>query len=201
MMFEKEIEFKNLLTESEYGKIQNDHFPGEKPMYLKNYYIDNNEFQLIQNLLMLRIRVQDEKQLMTVKIPDERHVVYEYSGVTNIDLTEGLIIDENNIPKNILEQLSKRNIKTDNLAVQGSLITERFEKSSHSGLLVLDKSTYLGMIDYELEFEAPDVGTGKAEFTQILNNYGIVRRDEIVKSARFYNTLKQQRGLTDAFSI
>lgn len=195
MMFEKEIEFKNLLTESEYGKIQNDHFSGEKPMHLTNYYIDNNELQLIQNLLMLRIRVQDEKQLMTVKIPDERHVVYEYSGLTNIDLSKGIIINENNIPENIREQLTKRNITTNNLSIQGSLITERFEKPSHSGLLVLDKSIYLGMIDYELEFEAPDVGTGKAEFTQILNNYGIVRREEIVKSARFYNTLKQKKGV------
>lgn len=26
-MFEKEIEFKNLLTESEHSKIKNDHFP------------------------------------------------------------------------------------------------------------------------------------------------------------------------------
>lgn len=195
MMFEKEIEFKNLLTESEYGKIQNDHFPGENPMHLTNYYIDNNELQLIKNLLMLRIRVHDGKQLMTVKIPDERHVVYEYSGVTNIVLTEGILIDENNIPKNIREQLTKRNITIDNLSIQGSLITERFEKPSHSGLLVLDKSTYLGMTDYELEFEAPDVGTGKSEFTQILNNYGIVRREEIVKSARFYNALKQKKGV------
>ena len=195
MMFEKEIEFKNLLTESEYGKIQNDHFPDEKPMHLTNYYIDNDELQLIKNLLMLRIRVQDQKQLMTVKIPDERHVVYEYSGVTNIELTEGNLIAETDIPENIRVQLAKRNITTNNLCIQGSLITERFEKPSHSGLLVLDKSTYLGMTDHELEFEAPDVATGKSEFTQILNNYGIVRREEIVKSARFYNALKHKKGV------
>ncbi|CAD2078689.1 CYTH domain-containing protein [Jeotgalicoccus coquinae] len=195
MMFEKEIEFKNLLTESEYGKIQNDHFPGKKPMHLTNYYIDNDELQLIGNLLMLRIRVQDGKQLMTVKIPDERHVVFEYSGVTDIELTEGILIDKHSIPGNIREQLTKRGITVNNLSIQGSLITERLEKSSHSGLLVLDRSTYLGTTDYELEFEAPDIGTGKAEFTQILNKYGIVRREEIVKSARFYNMLKQQKGV------
>lgn len=190
-MFEKEIEFKNLLTESEYGKIQNDHFPGEKPIYLTNYYIDNSELQLIKNLLMLRIRLQDSKQLMTVKIPDERHVVYEYSGITNIDLTENMLLDENDIPKNIQEQLRMRNITINNLSIQGSLVTERFEKHLYSGLLVLDKSTYLGKTDYELEFETSDVDTGKLEFTQILNNYGIVRREEIVKSARFYNALKK----------
>lgn len=195
MMFEKEIEFKNLLTESEYGKIQNDHFPGEKPMYLTNYYIDNEELELISNLLMLRIRVQDGKQLMTVKIPDERHVVFEYSGVTDINLAEGVPIDESSIPENIRGQLIQRGIPVNNLSIQGALITERLEKPSHSGLLVLDRSTYLGTTDYELEFEAPDVATGKAEFTQILNKYGIVRREEIVKSARFYNILKQQKGV------
>lgn len=194
-MFEKEIEFKNLLTENEYGKIQNDHFPGVKPMHLTNYYIDNDELQLIGNLLMLRIRVEDSRQLMTVKIPDEQHVVYEYSGVTDISLTEGVRIDEESIPENIREQLTKRGIPVNNLAIQGSLITERLEKPSHSGLLVLDKSSYLGTADYELEFEAPDVGTGKSEFAQILNKYGIVRREEIVKSARFYNLLKQQKGV------
>lgn len=192
-MFEKEIEFKNLLTESEYDKIRNDHFSGEQPLHLTNYYIDNNELQLINNLLMLRIRVEDGTQLMTVKIPDERHVVYEYSGITDIELTEGAAIDESSIPENIKEQLEKRNIKMESLAVQGSLITERFEKPLNLGLLVLDKSTYLGTTDFELEFEAPDVSTGQAEFTQILKNYGIVRRDEIVKSARFYNALKQQK--------
>ncbi|CDZ99200.1 CYTH domain protein [Jeotgalicoccus saudimassiliensis] len=194
-MFEKEIEFKNLLTENEYGKIQNDHFPRVKPMHLTNYYIDNDELQLIGNLLMLRIRVEDSRQLMTVKIPDEQHVVYEYSGVTDISLTEGVRIDEESIPENIREQLTKRGIPVNNLAIQGSLITERLEKPSHSGLLVLDKSSYLGTADYELEFEAPDVGTGKSEFAQILNKYGIVRREEIVKSARFYNLLKQQKGV------
>lgn len=193
MMFEKEIEFKNLLTESEYDKIRNDHFSGEQPLHLTNYYIDNNELQLINNLLMLRIRVEDGTQLMTVKIPDERHVVYEYSGITDIELTEGAAIDESSIPENIKEQLEKRNIKMESLAVQGSLITERFEKALNLGLLVLDRSTYLGTTDFELEFEAPDISTGQAEFTQILKNYGIVRRDEIVKSARFYNALKQQK--------
>lgn len=194
-MFEKEIEFKNLLTESEYSKIRNDHFSDGQPLHLTNYYIDNNELQLINNLLMLRIRVEDGKQLMTVKIPDERHVVYEYSGVTDIDLTEGAAIDENSIPENIREQLKKRSIRMDSLAIQGTLVTERFEKPLNLGLLVLDKSTYLGTTDYELEFEAPDISTGQAEFTQILNNYGIVRRDEIVKSARFYNALKHKKGV------
>ena len=66
-MFEKEIEFKNLLTESEHSKIKNDHFPEKKPLQLVNYYIDNSNLDLINNLLMLRIRVQDQKQLMTIK--------------------------------------------------------------------------------------------------------------------------------------
>lgn len=194
-MFEKEIEFKNLLTESEYGKIRNDHFSGGQPLHLTNYYIDNNELQLINNLLMLRIRVEGGKQLMTVKIPDERHVVCEYSGVTDIDLTEEAAIDESSIPENIRGQLKQRNIRMDSLAIQGTLVTERFEKPLNLGLLVLDRSTYLGTTDFELEFEAPDVSTGQAEFTQILNNYGIVRRDEIVKSARFYNALKHKKGV------
>lgn len=196
MVFEKEIEFKNLLTESEYANIQNDHFLEDTAMHLTNYYIDNDNLELIQNFLMLRIRVQNDKQIMTVKIPDKRHVVYEYSGEVDIDVTPGIIIDENIIPANIREQLMKRSIQINNLSIQGALITERFEKKSHSGLLVLDKSTYLGQTDYELEFEAPDVSTGQAEFSQILNNYGIVRREEIVKSSRFYNALKRSRGVS-----
>lgn len=193
-MFEKEIEFKNLLTESEYANIMNDHFPEDTALHLTNYYIDNEDLELIQNLLMLRIRVQNGKQIMTVKIPNKRHIVFEYSGEVDIDVTPGIIIDENIIPENIREQLIQRNIQINNLSIQGSLITERFEKKFHSGLFVLDKSTYLGQTDYELEFEAPDVSTGQAEFSQILNNYGIVRRDEIVKSARFYDALKRSKG-------
>lgn len=194
ILFEKEIEFKNLLTESEYTNIMHDHFPEDTALHLTNYYIDNENMELIQNLLMLRIRVQDDKQIMTVKIPNKRHVVFEYSGEVDIDVTPGIIIDENIIPENIRKQLIKRNIQINNLSVQGALITKRFEKKFQSGLLVLDKCNYLGETDYELEFEAPDVSTGQAEFSQILNNYGIVRRDEIVKSARFYNALKRSKG-------
>src|SRR5699024_7190891 len=196
MMFEKEIEFKNLLTESEYGKIRNDHFSGGQPLHLTNYYIDNNELQLINNLLMLRIRVEGGKQLMTVKIPDERHVVYEYSGVTDIDLTEGAAIDESSIPENIRGQLKQRNIRMDSLAIQGTLVTERFEKPLNLGLLVLDRSTYLGTTDFELEFEAPDVSTGQAEFTRILHYYGNVGPEQSGKSAHCYNRRHPQKGVT-----
>lgn len=195
-MFEKEIEFKNLLTEQEYDKIQTDHFKNEIPMHLTNYYIDNDSLDLINTHLMLRIRIVDGKQLMTLKIPNAQHVVYEYSGEVDIDIVQNMLLDEKVIPRNIREQLEEHNIPVNNLNVQGSLITERFEKTLDGGLLVLDKCSYLREIDYELEFEAPDVSTGRASFTQILNNYGIVRREEIVKSSRFYDALKRSKGVT-----
>lgn len=192
-MFEKEIEFKNILLEEEYNKIRASHFNNETPLILENYYLDNNKLTLINSRLMLRIRTQDNNQIMTLKVPESAHTVLEYSGHVNLDLLDESPLNQDDIPANIKEKLEALNISLEGLRIQGNLRTERLEKPYRSGLLVLDKADYLGQTDYELEFEAPDTASGQADITHILNKYDIVRREESVKSARFYEVLKRQK--------
>lgn len=192
-MIEKEIEFKNLLLLDEYNKITKNHFQDEIPTSQTNYYIDNDFLDLVNHRLMLRIRTKNDSQVMTLKVPEKKNVIMEYSGEVDLDLSQDSHIDESLIPETISTKLRELNIDMSNFKIQGSLITERLEKPYRSGLLVLDKSYYLGQTDYELEFEAPDTASGQADINHILTEYGIVRREETVKSARFYQVLKNQK--------
>ena len=192
-VIEKEIEFKNLLLQEEYNNILKNHFQNDVAKTQTNYYIDNDDLTLINNRLMLRIRTKDGRQMMTLKVPEGQNVVYEYSGEVDVNLNQGSHIDESIIPESIKTKLNELNIEMTNFSIQGSLITERLEKAYRSGLLVLDKSTYLGQTDYELEFEAPDTASGQADINHILSEYGIVRREETVKSARFFQVLTNQK--------
>lgn len=192
-MFEKEIEFKNILLKEEYEKIKASHFQNDTPLKLDNYYIDNDQLTLINSHLMLRIRTENQVQTMTLKVPESAHTVLEYSGHVDLDLTDQSPVEQDDVPSNIKDKLAELNISIDDLKIQGKLSTERLEKPYRSGLLVLDKADYLGNTDYELEFEAPDTASGQADITHILDKYDIVRREESVKSARFYEVLKRQK--------
>ena len=192
-MFEKEIEFKNILLKEEYEKIKASHFQNDTPLKLDNYYIDNDQLTLINSHLMLRIRTENQVQTMTLKVPESAHTVLEYSGHVDLDLTDQSPVEQDDVPSNIKDKLAELNISIDDLKIQGKLSTERLEKPYRSGLLVLDKADYLGNTDYELEFEAPDTASGQADITHILDKYDIVRREESVKSSRFYEVLKRQK--------
>lgn len=54
-----------------------------------------------------------------------------------------------------------------------SLSTLRMYLPYKNGYLFIDKSTYLGVVDYELEYEAKSYYQGKQEFIEIINELGI----------------------------
>lgn len=142
---------------------------------------------------MLRIRELEDRFVLTLKVPNEAHVITEYHQILDESVLEKTNIDESDLGADIINVLKERNIDTNTLKIQGQLETIRYERTYKNGLLVLDESQYFGETDYELEFEAKNVSDGKVVFNEILDHYDIQRTEEVVKSERFYRKLVERK--------
>lgn len=181
-----EIEFKQLLSQSQYQSIYNKYFPEMQPFSQTNYYIDTEQFDLRSHKSALRIRVKDDYYEMTLKVPAEVGLM-EYNFETHVipELNKKLVA--NDLPLEITEQLNKMNVDVNQLVILGALTTSRLEKAIQGNLLVLDKSDYLNYQDYELEYEVEDYDDGLIQFKMILEAFDIKHETPENKVQRFFN--------------
>lgn len=181
-----EIEFKQLLSQSQYQSIYNKYFPEMQPFSQTNYYIDTEQFDLRSHKSALRIRVKDDYYEMTLKVPAEVGLM-EYNFETHVipELNKELVA--NDLPLEITEQLNKMNVDVNQLVILGALTTSRLEKEVQGNLLVLDKSDYLNYQDYELEYEVEDYDDGLIQFEMILETFDIKHETPENKVQRFFN--------------
>ena len=181
-----EIEFKQLLSQSQYQSIYNKYFPEMQPFSQTNYYIDTEQFDLRSHKSALRIRVKDDYYEMTLKVPAEVGLM-EYNFETHVipELNKELVA--NDLPLEITEQLNKMNVDVNQLVILGALTTSRLEKEIQGNLLVLDRSDYLNYQDYELEYEVEDYDDGLIQFEMILETFDIKHETPENKVQRFFN--------------
>lgn len=186
MATNNEIEFKQLLSQSQYQSIYNKYFPEMQPFSQTNYYIDTEQFNLRSHKSALRIRVKDDYYEMTLKVPAEVGLM-EYNFETHVipELNKELVA--NDLPLEITEQLNKMNVDVNQLVILGALTTSRLEKEVQGNLLVLDKSDYLNYQDYELEYEVEDYDDGLIQFKMILEAFDIKHETPENKVQRFFN--------------
>ncbi|WP_426428965.1 CYTH domain-containing protein [Staphylococcus equorum] len=186
MATNNEIEFKQLLSQSQYQSIYNKYFPEMQPFSQTNYYIDTEQFDLRSHKSALRIRVKDGYYEMTLKVPAEVGLM-EYNFETHVipELNKELVA--NDLPLEITEQLNKMNVDVNQLVILGALTTSRLEKEIQGNLLVLDKSDYLNYQDYELEYEVEDYDDGLIQFKMILEAFDIRHETPENKVQRFFN--------------
>lgn len=189
-MKELEIEFKNLLKEDEYRELNDAFFNNANITVQKNFYIDTKDLELRAHKMLLRVRVIDDAEVMTLKVPTERGVL-EFHGELNIGVEEGTHIHADLIPNIILEEFKLREFSMQDVYVHGSLETRRQEVEYKDGLLVLDESTYLDQKDFELEYEVNDYDLGETHFLNLLESFNIERAEEVTKSERFYKRLSE----------
>lgn len=186
MATNNEIEFKQLLSQSQYQSIYNKYFSEMQPFSQTNYYIDTDQFDLRSHKSALRIRVKDDYYEMTLKVPAEVGLM-EYNFETHVipELNKELVA--NDLPLEITEQLNKMNVDVNQLVILGALTTSRLEKEVQGNLLVLDKSDYLNYQDYELEYEVEDYDDGLIQFKMILEAFDIKHETPENKVQRFFN--------------
>lgn len=189
MTQELEIEFKNLLTKAQYQTLKQYYFEDATPFKQTNYYIDTLEHNIISKKMALRIREKNHAYEMTLKIPQKVGLLEINEPINSLPQVNQ-IIDEDFIPKSILNLLTKEQVPTKNLFLLGELMTYRLEKEIDTNLLVLDHSIYLNKEDYELEFEVQQFDEGQQSFVNILNQFHIAYKKPMNKVKRFFEAQK-----------
>ena len=180
---ELEIEFKNLLSEQEYLTLFTHYASTKQPVWQANDYFDTPDFELRQKGAALRIREKKQGLVLTLKQPQAEGLLETHVTLTSAEAEDlfkyGLIHS-----KEMNEQLKSFELQG-SLEHLGRLETERVEIELSEGLLVLDKSHYLGHTDYELEFEVADFEQGQKDFQHILMEHDISPRQTKNKIVRF----------------
>ncbi|HFU3843666.1 MULTISPECIES: CYTH domain-containing protein [Streptococcus] len=166
-----EIEYKTLLTKSEYLRLLSD-FSDVSPVLQTNHYIDTPDLDMKNHRFSLRIRTFKEIAELTLKIPQEIGN-QEYNQVLDIQTAHQLIENFQLPAGHIADIISATDVPIDKLAVWGSLTTKRHEKETSIGLMALDENEYAGQVDYELEVEVTDAHQGKILFEDFLKKNSI----------------------------
>lgn len=132
-----EFEKKVLLSEPEYRFLKENRYRAGKTAVQVNHYYDTDDFALSRQGITCRIREKNGVCTATVK---EHQQTWADCSVEN-----------SRSVKDRYDDLLFRNMK---LRYQGSLETVRTIYFLHKGISVmLDKNSYLGTTDYELEIE------------------------------------------------
>ncbi|QMT16481.1 CYTH domain-containing protein [Planococcus maritimus] len=182
MTKELEIEFKNMLTKEEYNLLLAE--LQEVPISQTNHYFDTPDYQLRDQKAALRLRSIGNRFECTLKTPAASGN-YETTDVLSEEQASAILDHKQFDTPEVAAELERLGVSRSDLSLIGSLTTHRVEVEYKGGLLVLDHSEYLGLEDYELEYEVTDEAAGKHSFMALLEEKQIPVRPSDKKIARF----------------
>jgi uncharacterized protein YjbK len=184
---ELEIEFKNILTQEEFDNLCSVfNITSNDFTHQNNYYFETENSLFSTNKSALRIREKMGKYTLTLKRQLEKGV-----SETHIDLSldEALMLINNHItyfPEQMSNILNEIYISPNDLRCFGCLETYRTKFPYKNGFLFLDKSKYLNIVDFEVEYEVENYEIGYKNFKQFLNENNIPVRTTKTKIQRFF---------------
>ncbi|QHE51471.1 CYTH domain-containing protein [Pontibacillus sp. HMF3514] len=191
MSQEIEIEFKNLLTETEYEQLTEElPFNTDNRFTQTNYYFETEEFDLKERGCALRIRKKKDSWTATLKEPHVDGLLETHDTLTEEEV-RAWMNDAPSPAPNIELRLQNMGLSFSDVQFKGALITERMEVPYQNTLLVLDRSHYNQQTDYELELEAKEKEHGEHVFNEILEQYSIPKRETPNKIQRFFSTVSK----------
>ena len=133
-----EFEKKYILTKDEYERLFKI-YKDCKEYTQVNYYYDTDDYAYNKKGITCRIRKKGNKFKATIK--------NHSTGKTFCSVEKSM---------SVKNELDDRLFKDLGVSLQGYLTTERKEITTGYGITIfLDKNTYIGIIDYELEIEYP----------------------------------------------
>ena len=147
-----EIEYKTLIDKEEYQSLLPP-FVDTELVVQTNHYIDNPISSSGKEKMALRVRTFIDQAELTLKVPEAvGHFWVQSKPQPRRNRRRSFNIQQ--FPDGeIKNPWSLKKFPLNNLAVWGSLTTERFEKETAAGLVALDHSLSLDTEDYELEIE------------------------------------------------
>lgn len=174
-----EIEFKTLMSEDKYNEMIKNFDLIDNVFTQENYYFDTDDFYIRNNGLGLRIRHKGNIWKITMKRPCEGYLC-EYSIMLNFDEAQNYIQNGFNLKEfgyDIEVKLKACNV------------TERAKTPYKNGVLFFDKSTYHGVVDFEVEYEADDSSKGLDVFKDFLKENNIEYKPSYHKEERAFKAL------------
>lgn len=182
-----DVQFKTLLSKEEYD-ILIEKFKGNRTDFQTNHYFDTKRFSLKALDSSLRVRERE-----TLEITLKRKKGYKLLELTQpVDretfqkLRETGVLPDGEIKNELLPLIGDQ--KLVNFL---SLSTLRMYLPYKNGVLFIDKSEYLGVTDYELEYSARNYHEAKKEFIQIIGEFGIKYKKADKKIRRAFKAYKR----------
>lgn len=188
-----EIEAKVLIDEKGYKAIKDKYEEYSKNAYLQtNYYIDTPDFYLRKNGMSLRIREFSNSYEMTLKTPLSEGLLEKTEEITKnayLDMKKNNILPNGKIKQFVISL----GIDPEMLKIQATLQTERVDIDFESGVFSIDKNSYSGKVDYELEKESNNLKDAEEFLANICKEVGIPYNiNKISKQARAFSALKKE---------
>ena len=167
----KEFESRIMLTEEEYFNVVSYFMklqPNKQFLQIVNTYYDTDNLFLRKQHITLRTRVtNDSKYELTLKVQDSNGDDEINDGLTKNEFD--LLLNRGVFPQgNVKNYLLSLTYSLDNYKQLTSLYNRRLEIEENHHLIVIDKNTYSGIIDYNLEIESKD---SIQSAVRVLNQY------------------------------
>ena len=190
---QKEYESRIMLTESEYFDVVS-HFmklhPNKQFLKIINTYFDTDDLFIKSHHMTLRVRITNNiKCELTLKIkhPDGDDEITDVLTKKEMDtlLNEGIFPEGD-----VKNQLKLLPYSLDNYKQIVTLTNIRLEIEEEDHLLVIDKNSYLDIIDYNLEVEAKDsIETAIKRMKEYIEAFNLANRGQkyVGKSHRAIN--------------
>ena len=185
-----EIEAKALVSQEDYRTLV--HLFKDAERYRQtNYYIDSEDGVLAKEGIALRIREKDGIYELTLKTPLSQGLLEKTNIISMNEFA--MLRDFNDFPKaDIARFLKMLDIDVSLLKILTSLTTERIDIDYQGGLLSIDRNTYSGITDYEVEFEYNNMAEAERILGALLKENSIdVPLSCASKSHRAMATLKK----------
>lgn len=188
-----EIEAKVLISEQDYKRVIK-FYSKENANKIKqvNYYIDTDSLYLKKYGIGLRIR-EKGYYVLTLKAPMGEGLLEKKESITEkqfLDFNDKNIFPNGDV-KNFLMMLG---VDISKLKIQTKLVTDRIEIDNYASgeVFSIDKNTYNGIVDYELEMEGESLERAKAALKARCEELNIEYKDnEKSKQVRAMITIKK----------
>lgn len=173
MSIHLEIESKILVSESDYiVLLKKLNLSEDLKVYQTNYYIDNAENSLRKFGFGLRIRELNNTFTLTLKSPMAEGVLEKNQQLTITEYKN--FKDKNIFPKGLVKNfLDIVDFDTSSLKIVTSLTTERIDTTFEKRHICLDKNTYNGLIDFEVESEESSLQLASETLRKLCEYAGI----------------------------
>ncbi len=166
-----EIEAKALVGQDDYRKLA-DHYCDSLRYIQTNYYIDSEDRILAKNGIALRVRQKFDSYELTLKTPLSQGLLEKNAPLTR---EEFRAFRENGIfPKgDHVRFLTMLDIDVSKLKILTQLTTDRIDVEYEGGLLSIDRNSYSGKVDYEIEFEYNNMAGAEEILAALLKKFDI----------------------------